>query len=73
MAVEAATPKRAAAARQLSPPSIAASLRDRKSIESGLPIHAGLHSPASIVNQIIDRLGIPDLQRTKAALIAQRQ
>ena len=38
-----ATPKRVAAARQLIPPSIAANVRNRKSIDSHLPIHASLH------------------------------
>jgi hypothetical protein len=47
----AATPNRRAAARQLTPLSTAASARDQRSIDDGLPIHAGLY-PASTVNQI---------------------
>ena len=42
IAVEGATPSRAAAARQLSPSSTAARSRERKSIERGCAIHAGL-------------------------------
>ena len=42
--VAAATPSRVAAARQLIPSSTAASARDRRSIDNGLPIEAGLLS-----------------------------
>ena len=47
--VAAATPNGTAAARQLIPSSTAVSARDRRSIDNGLPISAGLH-PANTVN-----------------------
>jgi hypothetical protein len=69
MAVDGATPKRAAAARQLIPSSIAAIKRSRKSIESGCPIHADLLHPAESMNQKPADLGIPiDSGRSKTAL-----
>ena len=51
IAVDGATPKRAAAARQLIPSSIAARSRERKSIERGRPIHTGLHHQHGSLNQ----------------------
>ncbi len=56
--VAASTPNRRAAARQLIPSSTPANARDLKSIDNGLPIHAGLH-PASTLNQITAPVGIP--------------
>jgi hypothetical protein len=69
MAVEGATPNRAAAARQLIPSSIEAITRARKSIESGCPIHADLLHPAESMNQKLNDLGIPvDSGCSKTAL-----
>jgi len=56
--VAAATPNRTAAVRQLIPSSIAASARDRKPIDTGLPIRANFH-PASTVDRISAFVWIP--------------
>ena len=57
--LDALTPKRAAAARQLNPPSIAATTLLRRSCESVRAIHAGLLSPARSLNHICTPGGIP--------------
>jgi len=71
--VAAATPNRTAAARQLIPSSTAASARERKSIDNGLPINAGLH-PASTVNQISAPVWMPfDSDQPENALSAAKR
>ena len=59
IALEMLTSKWAAAARQLTPPSIAATTRSRRSCESVRAIHAGLLHPAKRMNQNRPRKGIP--------------
>lgn len=60
IALDTLTPKRAAAAWQLSPPSIAATTRSRRSCDSVRAIHAGLLPPAGRLNHNGAAKGIPD-------------
>lgn len=76
IAVEAATPNRLEAARQLIPPFTAAKSRERRSIERGCAIHAGLLPSAWILNQKSHPKGIParfkTVQRRSSALAVFR-
>ena len=59
IALDTLTPKWAAAARQLRPPSIAATTLSRRSCESVRAIHAGLLTPARSLNHNAAAKGIP--------------
>src|SRR5690606_12881385 len=71
IALDTLTPNRVAAARQLRPPSIAATTLSRRSCESARAIYASLLSPAQCLNHNKAAKGIPiDSVRVETALKA---
>src|SRR5690606_36956231 len=69
IALDTLTPNRVAAARQLRPPSIAATTLSRRSCESARAIYASLLSPAQCLNHNKAAKGIPiDSVRVETAL-----
>src|SRR5690606_19183361 len=70
IALDTLTPNRVAAARQLRPPSIAATTLSRRSCESARAIYASLLSPAQCLNHNKAAKGIPiDSVRVETALV----